>query len=573
LTHALARRVTDSWRLQSLLFLTGVLLVGALLLLCRLDDTYLWQDEAETAIVSRHLLAHGLPLSTDGTDWVQQAAESFVEFTDDYVWIYHSWLQYALTAAAFAVLGPTTFAARLPFVLVGLATLCYFYGFVSRWLVDKRVARVAAVLLLFCVPFLLLLRQCRYYALAAFFTLVTLDAYLRLARQQARVRLSDPRATLRQQSDEQWAVPYFVLSALLLYHSHYGAFFPTMAALGVHLLLSRVERKALQRFLFAFLLVAVLVLPWASFMRVWNRGQPFQMDRFLAHTAQHFLYVTAWLFPLILVPVLLIAYLRRCTERGPARRFNRHGFGLNPPEATFCQVAGLVVLVNILFLSASAAFDWVFFRYLAHLIPLLLTLLAVVVVRIMERWGLAAHALLVVLVVSNGMHMLPYGLPGLKQLDLGRLRQGSPAFDALNEAWIKAGRFRSDLWMYAQELTHSYRGPNEGLLAHLAVHGKPGQTIAVNYEDLPLIFYSKLRVLGGLSSHGLAADLRPDWVIDRKHGPYRDRLAALVASGSYERVEIPYPDIRWENRPQPGEHHYLTVQDEDNVVLYRRQGD
>jgi len=54
---------------------------------------------------------------------------------------------------------------------------------------------------------------------------------------------------------------------------------------------------------------------------------------------------------------------------------------------------------------------------------------------------------------------------------------------------------------------------------------------------------------------------------------YRDRLAAIVAAGAYERIEIPYPDIRWENRPQPGEHHYLTVRDEDNVILYRQLGD
>jgi len=239
----------------------------------------------------------------------------------------------------------------------------------------------------------------------------------------------------------------------------------------------------------------------------------------------------------------------------------------------FCQVAGLVILVNVLTLSASAAFDWVFFRYMAHLIPLLLAMLAIVVIWIMERWPVAAYALLIVLVVSNGLHVLPYGLPGVKQLNWSSLWPDSPAFQALNEVWIKASHFRSDAWMYAQELTHSYVGPNEGLLAYLSAHAKPGQTVVVNYEDLPLMFYTELRVLGGLSGHGLTSSLQPDWVISRKYGPYRDRLAAIVAQGSYERIEIPYPDIRWENRPEPGEHHYLTAQGEDNVILYRRRGD
>jgi hypothetical protein len=95
----------------------------------------------------------------------------------------------------------------------------------------------------------------------------------------------------------------------------------------------------------------------------------------------------------------------------------------------------------------------------------------------------------------------------------------------------------------------------------------------VNYEDLPLMFYTDLRVLGGLGLHDLNVAARPDWVIDRRNGPYRDLLAEIVTGSSYERIEIPYPDIRWENRPQPGQHHYLTVQGSDAVVLYKRLGD
>jgi MFS family permease len=546
LSHALVKKVTEPGRLQSLLFTTFVLLIGALLLLCRLDDIYLWQDEAETALVSLNLLTYGLPLSTDGVAWVQQAPQSFVEFTDDYVWVYHSWLQYALTAAAFAALGPSTLAARLLFVLVALVTLVLLYRFVSRWLEDRRVARVATVLLLFCVPFLLLMRQSRYYALAACFTLLTLDAYLQL------------------RSREPWALPYFVLAAVLLYHSHYGAFFPTLVALGIHWLLPPSEDRPRRRFLTAAILIAILVLPWAAFMRVFNRGQSFRLDRFLAHIGQYFLYTTAWLFPLILILVLVVAWLR--LGRG-------EGIKLNNAQARFCQLAGLVIVTNFTMLSASAAFDWVFVRYMVHLIPLLLSMLAIVIVSVMERWPVMAYALLLVLVASNGLGMLPYGLPGVKRLSLSSLWPGSAAFQSLQAVWDKAGRFRSDAWMYAQELTHSYEGPNEGLVAYLSANAQAGQTVAVNYEDLPLMFYTELRVLGGLGMHGLNADTQPDWVVDRRHGPYRDVLADVLAAGPYERVEIPYPDIRWENRPQPGQHHYLTVRDENNVVLYRRQGD
>jgi len=538
------------WLLPALL-----LLVGAFLLLCRLDDAYLWQDEAETALVSRHLLDHGLPLSSDGTDWVQQSGQGFVEFTSDYVWIYHSWLQYALTAAAFRLLGYTaqsgaqaaTLSARLPFVLVGLATLLFFYYFLRRWLEpEELLAGVGSVLLLSCIPFVLLMRQDRYYALAAFSTLLTLDAYLHL------------------RAGRTWATPYLILASALLYHSHYGAFFPTMAALGVHCLLVRPARTEARRFLLAAAMIAFLVLPWANFMHVLARGQPFAPDRFLGHLGQLIVYITGWVFPLVLVPVLLMAWLRRRVGRGLA---------LNSSQAGFCSLAGLVVAVNIVVLSANAAFDWAFFRYIVHLIPLLLAMLAVVVVVVVQRWRVVGFALLAVLVTSNGLHTVPYGLPGIRAVNLAQLWPTSPAFQALSDVWAKSGRFRSDVWMYAQELTHAYQGPNEGMVAYFHENAQPGETVLVNYEDLPLMFYTRLHVIGGLGAHGLTKTVQPDWVVDRRHGPYRDALALVVAAGSYERIELPYPDIRWENRPEPGTHNYVTVHNADPVVIYRRRGD
>nr|MBC7244115.1 hypothetical protein [Chloroflexota bacterium] len=539
-------------------FLWLLLIIGMLLLFADLGDIYLWQDEAETAVIARHLLAYGLPLSTNGVTWVQQQGQPFIEFTRDYVWIYHPWLQFALTAAAFAALGSTTVAARAPFALAGLATFCFFYYFVLRWLKDERIARAAAVLLLFCVPFILLARQCRYYVLSALFTLLTVDSYLWL-------RLERP-----------WTVPYFVLSSVLLYHSDYLAFPPTLAALLLHLFFFARTRIVWHRFLIAFLLIAVLVVPWAYFMRLGSRAgfssvqsqltlvSPSRWNRFLAHLGQYFLQITLWFFPLIFIPVLIVALLKRSKADGLA---------LNSTQATFCQLVGLVVVVNILTLSTLG---WVFFRYLTHLIPLLLAMLAVVIARFLERWPVFAYTLLALLITSNVLHILPYRLLSAAPLEQSHWWQEAVTSPTMN--WvdlIRSIRFRSDLWMYAQELTHSYAGPIEGLVGYLSQHAKPGQTVLVNYEDLPLQFYTNLRVLGGFAARGVLSDQQPDWVIDRKHGHYRDILAAILAAASYERIEIPYPDIRNENREEAYKHYYLlTAQgDEDHVVLYRRRGD
>lgn len=549
-------------------FLCLVLVTGALLLFADLSDIYLWQDEAETALVARHLLAYGLPLSTDGRSWVQQAPE-WVEFTRDYVWVNHPWLQYFAVGAAFAVFGESTLTARLPFSLGGLATLVFLYVLVLSATHDRRVARTAALLVLLHVPFILLARQCRYYSLSALFTIMTLDSFLRLG------------------SGKTWSVPYFVLSAVLLFHSHLGAFFPTLSSLVMYSLLTRAPRAVWSRFLPALLLIAVLTAPWMHLFPVWRsapgvsayslirvvtssvepvmadptvpvRGASHTVERFVGLLGQYFLHVTVWALPLILGLAALGMWLRRLCCGHPAL-------------SCHMRLQELLVVVVVSNLLALSAVGWAFFRYLAHLLPLLLALTAMIVVPIMQRWPVPGYALVMTLLVCNGVHILPYTL--LRAAITSNSSFWTQVSASPATRWIsgiRGLRLRSELWMYAQELTHPYQGPNEGLVAYLAERALPGQTILANYEDLPLQFYTNYRVLGGLSAHGLAPGIEPDWVIDRQYGHYRDLLAAIVNEGPYERITIPYPDIRWENREAAYEHHYLTVESESPVVLYRR---
>ena len=287
----------------------------------------------------------------------------------------------------------------------------------------------------------------------------------------------------------------------------------------------------------------------------------------MTHLGQLFLYATAWVLPVLAVLLLLGLWARTRLQHRPV---------LPPAAAAYLEVCAWVTGVNLVMLSSTAAFDWAFFRYLTHLIPLLVAALAVAVVWVMERWPIVAYGLVAALVTTNVLYALPYAalsrvVPS-PSLWVTAADSGSPGFQALDEVWERASRWRSDAWMYAQELIHAYQGPNEGLVAYLKDHALPGQTLMVNYEDLPLAFYTGLRVLGGLSGRGLSGATQPDWVVDRKHGPYREQLAALVSAGSYERIVLPYPDIRWENRPEPGSHQYLTVRNEESVVLYRRGG-
>lgn len=518
----------------------------SLLLFTRLDDSYLWQDEAETALISRHLMTFGLPLASDGHDWVQQTDLGRQSYTSSYLWTYHPWLQFAVTAASLRAFGNTTWAARLPFVLFGGLCTLFLHGFTLRWLSSQRIARVASLLLALCVPFLLLARQCRYYTLAAFFTLLVIDAYLYL------------------RSGGGWALPYFVLSAILLYHAHFGAFLPTLAAIAIHSMLNPPARDASVRLIAGCGLTALLVAPWVVFSRAWTHGLTPEWGRTVLHLAQYVLYISIWIFPLLLAAVLIYAWARRHSVTGPR---------LSSAQASLCELFSLIVAVNLLFLSATAAFDWVFFRYVTHLIPLLVVMLAIVVAMIIEASTIAGYALLLAVVATNGLHVLPHNLPGLRQIVWSKAFPSDPRMAYIDDLWRKAHRFRSEPLMYWHELTQSYEGPNEGIIEYLREHATPGDTVLANYEELPLMFYTDLRVIGGLSALGVADNIRPDWIIDRRSGPYRDVLAEMVAHGSYGHIQLPFADLHWENRPDPGLHHFLTVREHQLVSLYKRNDD
>src|SRR5215470_5794462 len=91
----------------------------ACLALYGLDRPRLWVDEAETALLARSIRVYGIPEARVGSDLISQ--EIGREFGPDLVWRWTPWLDKYVAAGSFALLGESTFAARLPFALIGLA--------------------------------------------------------------------------------------------------------------------------------------------------------------------------------------------------------------------------------------------------------------------------------------------------------------------------------------------------------------------------------------------------------------------------------------------------------------------
>lgn len=520
-----------------------LLLAGAVLLLTNLGNIYLWQDEAETALLSQRLGTYGLPLAFDGRNLIRQAPQD-VQYTSDYVWVYHPWLPFYFTAASFALLGPTTFAARLPYALAGLGTVLFLYFSLRHHFRDKRIAVLGSTFLLLCVPFLLHARQCKYFPFAALFTVATLDAYLRL----------------RETSRVGHTLPYFILAGVCLFHSNFGAFVPLMAAVGLHFVLTRPRWAEVRPMAVGVVLLVLLTMPWAVYLQTLARGRfAFDVYRFVGHLVHYAVYLTGWVVPLPLLLLFVYRYMRGSADQGlPAR------------ERSVIHLYVAVVVITLLFLSES--FIWMYFSYIVQLVPLLAACLAITVLWIADRSRPLGYGLIALLLATNVLHTVPYVLPVVRSFKWASLAP-RPYLAQTDELIVIAGRLRFDLADYAYELTHDYDGPDEGIVLFLDLNAKRADMVLANYGELPIAFYTGLDIAGGLSAYRLESVGQPEWVIERRDGPYRDEMGRVLAGGNYEAVEIPYPDILWGNRPVPEYHKFATVRGVPNVVVYHRRGE
>ena len=51
-------------------FIVATLFAASCLFLLNLANHYLWQDEAQTALISKTILTHGVPLGYDGKNYL-----------------------------------------------------------------------------------------------------------------------------------------------------------------------------------------------------------------------------------------------------------------------------------------------------------------------------------------------------------------------------------------------------------------------------------------------------------------------------------------------------------------------
>src|SRR5918993_5100455 len=155
----MSRKLTRTYAIDSVVGI--VTLISLPLFLYGLGSTYLWQDEAQTALLGRSVLRYGVPMVGSGAESLSAHMGSDAGLYGIYFQI--SWLQAYVAAASFALFGESSWSARIPFALAGWLSVP-----LAAW-VTKRAApsdgraaaRIAALFVATSVPFIVSARQAR----------------------------------------------------------------------------------------------------------------------------------------------------------------------------------------------------------------------------------------------------------------------------------------------------------------------------------------------------------------------------------------------------------------------------
>jgi hypothetical protein len=117
-----------------------------------------------------------------------------------------------------------------------------------------------------------------------------------------------------------------------------------------------------------------------------------------------------------------------------------------------------------------------------------------------------------------------------------------------------AGGLRPELSILWRELTTRRPDPNRDAIAWVQARSEPGDEILVTYEDAPFIYYTDLRVRGGIAAFRLLDEgaAQPRFAVLRQapflHQPV---FRAALSRGRWRMERIPTPDAIWGNNPDP----------------------
>lgn len=490
-----------------------------LLIFLGLGDGALQVDEGMDTFVSTTILKYGVPTHSDGLNATMLFADIY-----DGLFIYRTWLPYYLQAFSLDIFGHTTFAARLPFALVGVLSVIALYFLTLKLTGDKITAFLAALLLSSSAPALIYFRTARYIGLPVLLTILLIYFYIRIF------------------ADKPWKPSPFILVAILFFHSMYVAFAGIILGVLIHFYLHRkkilpANARLVPR---CALIIGVFTLPWmVSIVPVFSNIAKFYVDTsdlidtstigLFKHFAGYLFQLNNYIFPFLFLPVLFFKPLK--------------------PLKLEIQ---LLLICTLTLLVASSPHSIPMQHYISSAFPLLFILLAMILTMFLKKNFWIPTVLTGTLIFSNLLHIGPL-LP-LKFFMQQRASNDSQSvyLNYASRTFFREVRLASVFHEHLYQISHPYRGPLDKIVEFFKTYGRKGQTCYIDNEPESLAYYTGMKMF---ANETLSRDNPPDWIVlrgdqrmlDDGSTPVKSVLKAILRDSPYRKIPLATPALRNNN--------------------------
>lgn len=546
--------------LTSKTFVKLFFVLSFIFLFLNLGNIYLWHDEVSTALVGRNIAEFGYPVSYDGKNWLLGSFQSDAEltgtaenFNEGLVWTSHTWLPYYVSALSFKLFGYSNFSARLFFALIGFAALFLVYKLYTMLYKDKKIISLALIILFASTYFFTFSRQCRYYSPILFFTIGVIINYINILKR-----------------DKTKDIVLFSICGALLFHSHYLSFFVAFLTLTIHFLFFTKFKAKIKDMAFSYIIIALLSLPWFLYAQPWKIGADSGAFN-LSNVLTGFLFLLKsvnYHYPLIILALLpLLLYKSNKTT--------------NKDNLFSDRLLFIFILIPILFMALFSPVK--IYRYIFGFSSLFFLFCSRVFYIFWKKENITKIISFVVLALLLTSNLLPIvalsAVGAVSESPLTNLcvqfapdSKKSVCEEYINSAF-NAGNVKFPIFYYMYELTHDYNGPEEGVVKYLNENAKSNDIVWAYFSGYYAQFYADLKVMDPQEYNQYLNDssVKPDWVVyRRKRGDLAQSLVDYVKNNSYIPIEINYPDIYYENKPDMVGHRFWTAKEEPNLIIYKK---
>ena len=509
-----------------------------------LGDSVLQIDEGMDTFISTTILKFGYPMHSDGIN-------SSMLFADVYdgLFVYRPWIPFYTQAFSLSVIGQTTFAARLPFALIGVLSVIFFYRFALKFTGRKDISFLAAFFLATSIPALIYFRTARYVGVPILLTVLLLNFYIDIYQ------------------NKKWNPFPLTMVSIIFFHTMYVEFVGMIAGVLIHFFIHIKETlpENRRRAAWAAGVTGLFCIPWFIFI-----------SPVFSHVSQHlaststlidpswqgfpkrffgFLFqVNNYIFPFILLPLLFLKQLR-----------------------PFANQVSLLLICILTMLLTALPHSMPLQQYLISSFPLFFLLLAVLLTNIFPKYLLLKSLLALLLITTNLVHVVP--LIPLKALVKNQSEwfQKSPYLENVYASLMREVQIKSVYFDYLYEISHVYRGPLDEVVGFFKTHGKPGDSCYIDSEFESLAFYTGMKMF---SSQDLSQQHPPDWIVLRG----KDQIFAepenisaeamnvkeVLQANAYTRIELNAPAIWVNNTYDIQIHEFRSPTSSSKVTVYQR---